>query len=410
MRRFLAGLFALLACLALVLSTTLTWTHSVALNTDHYVDLVGNIAAEPEVTDAVADRLANRIVSQIQLSQRLQSILPDRLDPFADAVANAVESRLRDRLQTALASPQFQQVWENANRGFHTLVVRFLRGDTTVVTTQDGYLTINLVPLLGVALQELQSIGIIPADITLPDLSSGQLPPDFVAKLQSFGITVPADFGQLPVVSAPRLEKAQGLVQAFDIIVIGAWVLTAVLILLAVFLARRRIRMALFVAFGSILGFILLGSVINIVRDAVADQAATPEGAAALDALIGVLFADLLSTDRIVILAIATVGVIVFLVARWGTRDASGVGATASGWARANRFDLAIAIGGLVVTYILATATNLGVGAFAAALLMLFLLARLALRPVDTLPAADAGAAPPAGVDPGGAGTAGAGA
>jgi len=382
MRRFLAGLFALLACIALVLSTTLTWTHSVVLNTDHYVDLVGNIAAEPEVTDAVADRLATRIVSQIQLAQRLQSILPDRLDPFADAVSNAVENRLRDRLAAALASPQFQQVWENANRGFHTLVVRFLRGDTTVVTTQDGYLAINLVPLLGVALQELQSIGIIPADVTLPDLSSGQLPPDFVARLQSFGITVPADFGQLPVVSAPRLEKAQGLVQAFDIIVVGGWLLTAVLILFAVFLARRRVRMVLVLALGSIVGFIVLGSTINIVRDAVTDQVTTPDGAAAVDAIFDILVADLFSSDRYVILAIATIGVIAFLAARWSARYETDAGSEFGTWVGANVFDLALAIGGLALTLVLAATTNLGYAALAAALLMLFLIARLGRRPV----------------------------
>jgi hypothetical protein len=391
MRSFLAGLFALLACLLIVVSTTLTWTHSVALDTDHYVELVGNVAAEPEVTDTIADRLATRLVTQLQVEQRLQSILPDRLDAFAGTVTTAITARLRDRLATALASPGFQSAWETANRGLHTLVVRVLRGDSTVVTTQDGYLTINLIPLIGVALQQLQEIGIIPADVVLPDLSSGQLPPDFGSRLQAVGITIPPDFGTLPVMSAPRLVKLQGFVAAFDVIIVVVWVLSAIFAGLALFLARRRVRMALLVAFGTIIGFIVLGLVINVVRDAVTEQVTTPDGAAAVDAILDILIADLFSSDRFVILAAATIGVLVFLLGRWAVRDRSAGGAVAATWARANGFDILLAIGGLVVTLVVAATTTLGWAAFAAALLMLFLLARLALRPVDRPPTIETG-------------------
>ncbi len=381
MRSFLAGLFALLACLLIVVSTTLTWTHSVALNTDHYVDLVGNIAAEPEVTDVIADRLATRLVTQLQVEQRLQSILPDRLDSFAGTITTTITARLRDTLATALASPGFQSAWETANRGLHTLVVRVLRGDSTVVTTQDGYLTINLIPLIGVALQQLQSIGIIPADVVLPDLSSGQLPPDFGSRLQAVGITIPPDFGTLPVMSAPRLVKLQGFVAAFDVIVVAGWVLSALFALLAIYLARRRVQMLLVLALGSIVGFIVLGSTINIVRDAVTDQVTTPDGAAAVDAILDILVADLFSSDRYVILAIATVGVIAFLAARWSVRFETDAGSAFGTWVRANVFDLALAIGGLALILILAATTSLGYAALAAALLMLFLIARLGRRP-----------------------------
>ena len=383
MRGFLAGLFALLACITLVVSTTLTWTHSVALNTDHYVELVGNVAAEPEVTDTVADRLATRLVTQLQVEQRLQSILPDRLDSFAATITTTITDRLRARLATALASPGFQGAWESANRGFHTLVVRVLRGDSTVVQTQDGYLTINLIPLIGVALEQLQEIGIIPADVVLPDLSSGQLPPDFGSRLQAVGVTIPPDFGTLPVMSAPRLVKLQGFVAAFDVIVVGGWVLSALFVVLAIFLARRRVRMMLFLAFGTIVGFIVLGSTINIVRDAATDQVTTPDGAAAVDSIFDVLVADLFSSDRYVILIIATIGVVAFLAARWALRYETDAGSEVGTWVRANALDLLLAIGGLAVVLVLAATTTLGYAALAAALLMLFLIARLGRRPVE---------------------------
>ena len=52
-RRVLSGVALVLACLSILVTTVALWTHQVALNTNRFTTLIGNVASDPTVTDPI---------------------------------------------------------------------------------------------------------------------------------------------------------------------------------------------------------------------------------------------------------------------------------------------------------------------------------------------------------------------
>ena len=75
MRRLLAFLAGLVACVALPLSIAAVWTDNVVNDRDEYVDTVGPLAEDSRVQEAVADRLADIALERMSLGQRRRACL-----------------------------------------------------------------------------------------------------------------------------------------------------------------------------------------------------------------------------------------------------------------------------------------------------------------------------------------------
>ena len=169
-RAILSGVVLVLACIAILVSTVAVWVHQVALNTDRFTELVSTVSTNPAVIDPVADRISTQVVEAIDVQGRLENRLPDALKPLAGTMAAAVQNAIDKRLQTALLDPQVNAALVNAIGFTHERVVRVLRGDSTALSVVNGYVVLDLFPVVGVALTQLQQAGIIPADVQLPDL------------------------------------------------------------------------------------------------------------------------------------------------------------------------------------------------------------------------------------------------
>jgi hypothetical protein len=288
------------------------WAHQVLLNTDRYTAIVATVSDDPAVIAAISTRLAETAVTALDIQGRLESVLPDRAAVIAAPVTDQIEQRLEQVVREALASPGFQTFWVDANRFLHEKVVAFLRGDTTVLQTRDGIVYLDVYPLVDAVLRQLQATGIIPADAELPDVSGFELGTAGRAVLErSLGVTLPEDFSSIPIFESSRLERLQSVVQAFDLITIGTVVLTALLLLGAILLARRRRRMVMAVGLGAVAGLMLLSIVVRLGRALVVDAIATPQGAAAVEAIFDAAITDL----RGMLIWVAIIGAIVALVA-----------------------------------------------------------------------------------------------
>ncbi|MGZ3586215.1 MAG: hypothetical protein ACXVAP_03085 [Candidatus Limnocylindrales bacterium] len=374
LRALAVGLLAILTCLTLVLSTVTLWTHQVALNTDRYVTLVGDISSQPEVIDAVSARVATQVVTALGVQSLLEQNLPPRVSFVAAPLTAALTDRLSQGLARVMASPQFQTVWLEANRFAHAKAVALLRGDTSVVTIENGVVTLNLLPLVGAALQQLQTMGLIPASITLPDLSSGQLPPELVQQLQSvLNVTIPPDLGQIPLFRAEKLASLQTAVKVFDWIVIGLIALTIALFALTVYLARNRLRMVLLVALGAIVAFALarmiIGGIESSIISAIGDDSAQTTVRSVVDELLGNMFA----LGRIILIGAVVLAVIAYLAGRppWLTSlieagqaattgpEGQAGGASLGAWAAGHRLGLLLT--GFAIVGLVVVATSLGV-------------------------------------------------
>ena len=251
MRSFLSGLSGLLAALLLPLALVSVWLHTVVADTGAYLARVDPLAAEARVRDAVEDVLVEGIRQRVDLAavgERLQTSLDARaLDlPFAlpdvpdlpgdlddrlaqlreevgplldeaggDAVA-AAEELLRRVVAAVVGSDAFTTLWSTAQRAGHSEVVAVLgsaeplRVGEQVVVPLDAFVDAVRDQLTGLGLQ-LQD--------ALDGLSLA-----------------------LPLASADDLEAARVAYQLLERLWLLLPVAAVVLALLAVALARRRLR------------------------------------------------------------------------------------------------------------------------------------------------------------------------
>jgi len=418
----LAGIALILACISLTLFSVGGWVHQVALNTDRFTAVVEKISSDPAVTDAVAQRLSAQVVIALDVQQRLEERLPDALDPLAGAFASAIQDAIDTRLATALQNPGLLDAWVNAISTTHEALVALLRDEVGAAAVIDGYVYFDAFVLLGPALEQLQEIGIIPADVALPDLTAGETADALRTRLQSaLGITLPADFGLVRLMPADRLLAARDFVEAFDVLIVLLAVLTIALALLSVWLARRRMRQLVFLGVGAAMALVLARLAIRGVESLIVSGIADPDSSTTARAVLGTAVDNLVAFTNVIVIGAAILAVVAYLGGRPGwvvsaagaaRRGAGQVGATAgsaaggggprpsveevraaaqSQRARIERLGIAIII--FIVAWI---ALGIEIAVIGAALVIVFELA-MALLTDDDAATAEATTTPPAG-------------
>ena len=311
-RGILAGILGLLACLALVASTSLFWIHQAALNTDRWVAITASVAKDPAVVASVSEELSQQVMTAIDVQGRLQTALPDQARLLAGAISTTVQTRLTAAIAKLLSSDGFERAWSGANRVAHQTLVKLLRGESNSVTLDNGYVTLNLFPLVGAALANLQSDGIIPASLTLPDLSDPAAPDQARAKLQSvLGVTLPDTFGTIALVRADRLVAARTAVHVFDLLVVAALLITLILFIGAILLARDRRRAILLLGAGVVVALLLARVVVRGVEGAVVGAISDGPGAVTVQGVLDAALRDLFG----VMIVVTGVGAIVAILA-----------------------------------------------------------------------------------------------
>jgi hypothetical protein len=311
-RRVLAGILGLLACLALVASTSLLWIHQAALNTDRWVAITANVAKDPAVVASLSEELSQQVMTGLDVQGRLQTALPDQARLLAGAISTTVQTRLTAAIAKLLSSDGFERAWSGANRVAHETLIKLLRGESDSVTLENGYVTLNLFPLVGAALANLQSDGIIPASVSLPDLSDPAAPDKARAALQSaLGVTLPDTFGTIALVRADRLVAARTAVHVFDLLVVAALLITLILFIGAVLLARDRRRAILLLGAGVVVALLIARAAVRGVEGAVVGAISDGPGAVTVQGVLDAAIRDLFS----VLLLVTVFGAIVAIAA-----------------------------------------------------------------------------------------------
>ena len=326
-RRFLAIAALVLACLAILTSTVAVWTHQVALNTNRFTALVTDVASEPALIEPVSSRVSTRVVDALGVEARIAETLPGPTKALAPALTIAIRDAIDRRLQVALADPRVQAGLVKTLSFTHQRVVNVLRNDVDAMTIEDGYVYVDVWTIVGTALAELQSIGLIPADVQLPDLSTGEPPAILSGRLATaLGVTLPADFGTIKLMPADRLVAAQRYVRIFDITVIVLLIVTVLLVVLALWLAQNRRWMLVGLGVGTFIAFLLARFSIGMIRDAVVEGVADPDVARALRSVADAVLDDLRGLTVIVLVGAAILAIASFA---WGWRSRLRPSATA---------------------------------------------------------------------------------
>jgi hypothetical protein len=331
-RRVLAGIALVLACLTILVTTVALWAHQVAFNTDRFTSLVSNVIDEPAVIDPLSSKVSAQVVQGLDVQTRVATRLPDAMKPLAAPITQAVQDAITTRLETALNNPRIQQALVRTISVAHQKVMNLLRDQSDAVQVVNGYVVIDVWPVVDAALAELQSMGLIPADIQLPDLSEADIGSRLGPRLESaLGITLPADFGTIQLMPADRLLTARTVVRAFDLVVILLIVLSVVLVLLALWLARNRRMMVIYLALGVIIAFLLARLTTNTITSSVVGGIADEGLAGAVRTVVDTTVANLRQITAIILVATGIVAVAAYLWGRprWVTSVASSVGGAA---------------------------------------------------------------------------------
>jgi len=323
-RSVLAGISLVLACITILVATIAVWAHQVAFNTDRFTALASNALEQPEVIDPLAARISSQVVTALDVQSRLTNVLPDRVTAIAGPVTLALQDGLTRRLETLLAEPRMQQALTNTLRFAHTRVMNLLRDQADAATVVNGEVVLEVYPALLVALQELQTAGIIGPDVQLPDPATAEPPGVIRGILETrLGVTFPADFGTIPLMPAERLETAQTAVRVFDIVVVVLIALAVALVALAIWLSAKRRRMVVFLAIGTIVAFVLARLFTNAATDALTTGIAAEGLRGAIESILDATLADFRSWALLILIATGIIGVVAYLYGRPSVSRAS---------------------------------------------------------------------------------------
>ena len=331
-RRVLAGVALVLACLTILVTTVALWAHQVAFNTDRFTSLVSNVIDEPAVIDPLSTKVSAQVVQGLDVQTRVATRLPDAMKPLAAPITQAVQDAVTTRLETALKNPRIQQALVRTISVAHQKVMNLLRDQSDAVQVVNGYVVVDVWPVVDAALAELQSMGLIPADLQLPDLSEADIGAVLGPRLESaLGVTLPADFGTIQLMPADRLLTARTVVRAFDLVVIVLIVLSVVLVLLALWLSRNRRMMVIYLALGVIIAFLLARLTTNTITGSVVGGIADEGLAGAVRTVVDTTVANLREITAIILVVTGIVAVAAYLWGRprWVTSVASSVGGAA---------------------------------------------------------------------------------
>ena len=202
MRSALSGLCALLAALLLPFALVAVWLHTVVAGTDAYLTRVDPLAAEEQVRDAV-EELAVEDVLQ-------------RVEEAGGGGPAATEEVVRPVVSAVVDSDAFPALWRTAQQAGHREVVSVL--DSPDPLRAGEQVVVPLDPFVGAVEEQLAGFG-VPVEDTLEGLSV-----------------------VLPLAAAEDLEPAREVYRVLEPLWLLLPVAAAVLALLSVGLARRRLR------------------------------------------------------------------------------------------------------------------------------------------------------------------------
>lgn len=256
MRRFLAQLFAIAACLALPVGLVSAWLDLVVTDTEAYVKTVGPVADNAKVKKAASVWLEDFTITTI-----------DAMSPIP--VGDGLRGFIEPATATVVASPDFERIWRAANRTVHPQVMAVLDGRTRGVGTDDGRISLELGDLVNAVLTELAGGGAVP------------------------GLQVSPVTASIPIMDSQKLRDAQDAYSVAD--AAGLWVILgwAGAVVLALLLAPSKRAVLGTLAYGTILGLGVLAAGLYWVRDQVAESGLTTADSRLVSAVFDALVADL---------------------------------------------------------------------------------------------------------------------
>ncbi|WP_433291816.1 hypothetical protein ACQP2F_26385 [Actinoplanes sp. CA-030573] len=375
LRRVAAAVFIMITAFALVASVVGLWAATTVLSTDRWVSTVAPLPQDPKIAAAVAEYSTTQLFDALDVQQRIENVLPPRAAFVAGPITGQLRTQIRNTVVNVMESDQFQKIWVELNRRVHDRVMAIVEARSELVTATDQSVQIDLLPLINQVLRQLsaQLPTLFGKTITLPDLSSGEIPENLRVRVEdAVGVSLPANFAQFTVYDNGQLKAVQESVAAAKRYLL--WFVTGTVLLLLIALAISPWRRRTLVQLGLwlVVAAVAVSAVLRGVRDQLLGQ--VPEGVYrdGVAAAVTSVFSVLRTRGTQIIWIGAILAVVCYLAgpgrgAVWvraqvrrgavatghgAARGGRWLGANAPGWIAAH-LDL-LRVGGLVVAGILA--------------------------------------------------------
>ena len=347
-QRVASWVFVVLTAIAVAGSVVGFWVHRTVLDTDQFMAAVAPVVESESVQAVMADRIGDQLVEALSLETRLGERLaqaedrllerlaealelPDvivrrlanaslGLDSLAPMIAAGVETRIRAAVETFISSPEGTSLLIATIETAHERSVLLLRDQMDQlpnVVVEEGEVRLNLVPLMAEVLRSVVNAGldVIGIEREIPAFDSSEDATAAVERLASVvNQELPPDFGQVRLGSEASLERAQGLVRAFDLalwlLVIVGLVVAALAVWLAPSIPAGLIRVGAAAALAAIVGWIA----VQVISVQVIDAAATPDGRIAIGEIVTSIVSGLTGialTLSLLGIAVVVAGVVV---------------------------------------------------------------------------------------------------
>ena len=243
-RQALAATLIVIASILAFLAIFAIWLNRQALNTDNWTRTSSELLEQPVIRNQVAARLTDELFASVDVEQALRNVLPPRAEALAGPAANALRTQVEKTARKALARPDVQALWADANRSAHEQLLAVLAGGGSTVSTDRGRVVLDVKQLLA-RLQQQTGVG------------------GLLRKV------LPASATRITLFESRQLESAQRAVRILRplpvVLIVVSLGLFAAAIAVAPGWRRRAVR-----AYG--IGFIAAGAAALLVRSVAGDQ------------------------------------------------------------------------------------------------------------------------------------------
>jgi hypothetical protein len=339
-RRFFVALLVILSCILTTAVLAGGWAFRTVFNTDKWVERVVPVIEDRAVTDALSRRLTDQIFSLINVEELTAEALPPRAAPLAGPLTSAVHDAVEDRVAEVLASSEFERIWIQANRFAHEQIIAVLRDEGDVIQRTGGEVSLNLLPAINAAIAriEAQASGLFGRDITIPEISAGEVPEAAREKIESaLGVQLPEDFGEIPVYNSDKIVAAQDAMATLDRILLLLVIAAPLTLIAALALSRSRRRTLIQWIVGSLLGLVIVRRLLMWVEDEVV-ALAREENRGAARSIVDTVLSSFFSLSQAIMVVALLVLAVIILTGPYGWA------VSFRRWVRKTGGDLAVAI------------------------------------------------------------------
>lgn len=379
-RGIAAILCLLIASGALAAAMPSFWVRDTLVDPVRFQAIVGALPEDPAVRDAVARAITDEAFAALHIEDTLHSALAERVPALAfvsGSLVDGMKDFVRDQVDKVLASQQFDDLWNAAVARLHSRFLEVLRGESEVMSIENGEVIIDVTPIINNVLDRIDGFAsdLLGKTIDIPPVTGTMLPDDIRVQLESaLGVDLPEDFGHIVVYQSDALGALQESVAKAQRWMVIIEVLFAVGVIggMAVSTRRRRTVMQMSSVFAVV---VIVERRIAIASVAKLTEQSQPQNRAAVTSIADGILSSFLASTVIMLALFAVIFLITLFVGpyRWavalrssiarffqGTMHLKGALHGSRGFVARHRDALRIAAAVLGILVVLFTSLSIG--------------------------------------------------